>query len=686
MKNEAKKIIVLLDDLKKGRAARHFDKNKCSEEFLKKENKKGYGIFETVNEFKSVKRKKEELLKLVEVYADLDVKTEKEKIKEKKEVLKKELLKHHCPPTRIIETKNGLQPRWKIKTEAEEKIDLETQIDKYTGIIEGIIDWSKKRGCKGDEVKDVTRVLRMPGYWHMKDFKNPFLITEEKISDNIYTLDELKKCFWREKTKKEKTRIAERASNNWLDLIDIKRIVIDVWNYKGHIAYFDKDNHLHIDGVETATFVNREGNNFVATTSGDYPAKGNAVTYVAETLGVSTKEAYRWLCDRYSFDRNLSVKRMEIKEKNKNHAHAVRNAGIVQNESDEWELNPISLEELRNKEFPNDIWLIDKLITEQSKVIISGPPGHYKSWILLLMAISISSGKNLFGRFKTKQQGCLIMDEENSERNLASRIKKITDEKRLPVFFGIHKKFNLNAEMIEKTIDFMKEKGLNVIFFDSLRRIHKEDENKSEEIKKIGEWIDIFTQRGITVIIIHHHRKQINAGKKKDVWTLGEEMRGSGDILGMIDSQLVMMVNEKNGEKELYFYQTKQRETEIIKPFKVGVENDIEKNKLNFEYLGEIDENINKIDMGKERVMEILENDSFNGNAGVTRKELAKALAGEIGMFTLKSVLKQLKDENAIEGKTKKEIGLKDGNPREIVYFLAKDKALKDGNFEHFFE
>lgn len=313
--NKGLKFIVCFDDKAEQKAPLTLENP--AEDYLKELNQKGWGIFETANSFFATpeqlkdlaikkiktsvtKRNKEFLTKLNEVFADLDVCKDTDDItaeeREKCKIDLKKALDDYCQPSSYVITKNGLQPRWQLD---EPNIDEAAQ-QQYVNVINGIIEWSKQNGAKGDPVKDVTRVLRKPGYFHQKS--DPYLITEEKGSGKTYTLEELKKYFWHEPVVKTSrpADVGNEQTYNQIDALDIRQVVIDVWKEKGSEASFDGDNHLIIDGTMTATFVGRQGDgNYMATTSSDYPAKGNAVTYVAETLGITTKEAYKWLCEKY---------------------------------------------------------------------------------------------------------------------------------------------------------------------------------------------------------------------------------------------------------------------------------------------------------------------------------------------------------------------------------------------------
>ncbi len=321
--NKGERLIVCFSDKEKGKSPLTLEGPTDVE--LKKINEKGFGIFETANSFFATpeqlrelaikknkkivtKRNKEFLLCLNEVFADMDVCNEKdgliEEEREKRKIQLKEAIENYCPASTYVITKNGLQPRWWIE---EPNIDEATQ-QKYVGVTNGIIEWSKQHGSKGDPVKDVTRVLRKPGYYHHKS--EPYLVTEEGGNGKIYTLDELREYFWHESVIK-KDSIKDEIYDP-INSLDVRQVVIDVWKEKGHIASFDKEDRLIIDGVVTATFKGRLGGNFIATTSGDYPAKGNAITYVAETLGIDNKQAFRWMRERYNLKNNKNPTKVPI--------------------------------------------------------------------------------------------------------------------------------------------------------------------------------------------------------------------------------------------------------------------------------------------------------------------------------------------------------------------------------------
>lgn len=136
-------------------------------------NKQGYGIFFTPNDFKG-KRCKSNLVKINYYIADID-EGGKKKIWQNIQNL---VLK----PSIIVESKRGYHLYWAVS---------DGKAENYEMIENRII--AKLNADKG--AKDVSRLLRYPGFYHMKDPKNPFLIKIVEKNDNVYKESELALAF-----------------------------------------------------------------------------------------------------------------------------------------------------------------------------------------------------------------------------------------------------------------------------------------------------------------------------------------------------------------------------------------------------------------------------------------------------------------------------------------------------------
>lgn len=672
------KLIVCLHDQDKNQAPITLENPLAIE--LQLLNGRGFGIFETVNSFYATdeqlkelrikenkpnltKRHKEFLSQLTEVYADLDISKEEDKLPEdKREKLKIELktsIDNYCPATFYVFTKNGLQPHWLID---EQNIDQATQT-KYKNIIKGMIEWSKKNGSRGDPVHDITRFLRKPGYYHNKS--EPYLVTEEPGSGKVYTLDELKNFFWKEDVEKrselQPLPIAElNPVYRQVDELDIRQVVTDVWKEKGSQASFDNDDHLIVDGKETATFKGRLGDgNFIATTSSDYPAKGNVVTYTAETLGISPGEAFRWLCSKYD----------------------IVASGDVVDELPE----PTTAEELDREEFSPDTWMIHRLVPENQITIISGTPSSFKTMSALEWAVKVASGEPAYEYFYTLKSAVLFISEDGDHRRIfQKRIRLLSGNIPNDLYFLLNVGFRVKESTINNLVAIIKKYNIKFIIFDSLRGIALSDFNEADasQVRQFVNKLRPLTAYGATILIIHHDRKGTVSGhgySSKDPNDLGEMMSGSGDIRGASDCHLSIRSGRDKKEDLDYIVitQTKGREEEKLPAIKILV--DKEKNddgcttKLRFVYDGEYAPNNagETLTKAKEAILELL---SKSSEKYVSKQTIINNKPGGFGQRTLEKALKSMDEvDKSIKSETGKKLNMSGSESKKKYYFIDTD-------------
>ena len=124
----------------------------------------GYGVFHSVQSFKSIVRKEAELSNIDFWAIDLDGgnKSEQEKI-----------IKDNIRPSYVVETKNGYHVYFKT---------INASIKYFKEIMKRLI-----KGYNADpQAKDYSRVLRVPDYNHYKG-DNPFMCKEVYFSDISYS-------------------------------------------------------------------------------------------------------------------------------------------------------------------------------------------------------------------------------------------------------------------------------------------------------------------------------------------------------------------------------------------------------------------------------------------------------------------------------------------------------------------
>lgn len=334
-------------------------------------------------------------------------------------------------------------------------------------------------------------------------------------------------------------------------------------------------------------------------------------------------------------------------------------SGIEDTIEKENKFRPLHISELMDKEFPDTEWVIEKLIPAESITAISGSPATYKTWIILHLALEIAQGGVLFDNFSANQGGVLIIDEENGERLTQKRFDKLEKEIDLPIFFLALSGFKLSEESVKTIVEFCKQNAVKVIIFDSLIRIHSEDENDAAKMAKVFSFLKQLNKHGLTVIFTHHNRKQSGFAKNPS-----QDMRGSSDILASLDCHLAVARDKEC----ITITQTKLRQEQEIQPFKIGVIN--EEDGFRFEYWGEVEEAQNKKGNTNEAIKNILSQEDRT----MYKKEIFEAIKSvgtKAGYKTFDKVVKEMV--------TKGELLEKQGAKNTIYYSLPINSPDENG-------
>lgn len=224
---------------------------KTSIEEAREFNKLGWGIFWTVSSFRGSRR----LDQLEEVYFYF-VETDNGSKASIERLIAKGLL-----PSLVVESKRGFHIYWRCASQP-------TRLE-YKSINERLIHFFG--GDKG--VKDETRLLRFPGFYHMKDPKYPFLVKKVFESELSYSPQAMMYFFKLPKKKEihiqklEETRVAISTHSNSSD-----------WEYFNNLNCFDALTRL----------------------SGTDAVSGEIYTFVKNPLGtlqiiVNNKRSQNWI-------------------------------------------------------------------------------------------------------------------------------------------------------------------------------------------------------------------------------------------------------------------------------------------------------------------------------------------------------------------------------------------------------
>lgn len=191
-------------------------------------NSKGYGIFHTVNEFHG-RRILANLVFINSWYVDIDKISKEEMIK---------LIATGLVPTMVVETKNGYHVYWKAKNATKES---------WRQIMElRLIPF-----YKGDrKAKDLTRILRTPGFNHMKNPEEPFPVKVVFYKHVEYSEDDMFKFYKDLKTQKKQKDKHTKAKKEFPMSGDFWE---NVWNLDCEDALSKLSGTSHVGG-ETYEF------------------------------------------------------------------------------------------------------------------------------------------------------------------------------------------------------------------------------------------------------------------------------------------------------------------------------------------------------------------------------------------------------------------------------------------------
>lgn len=290
---------------------------------------------------------------------------------------------------------------------------------------------------------------------------------------------------------------------------------------------------------------------------------------------------------------------------------------------------PIDSIEFVAMSIPIVSWLVESLIPSASLIILSGYPKAYKTWLTLCIADALCSGKKLFGRFNTVRTNVLYIDEESGQIQLHQRLNLI-GHTNLAFKLSLPMLFKLTAESATWLIEYCREHDIKFIIFDSLTRLHNEDENKSGGgMSRVMEDLRRLVLAGIGVMVIHHHRK---SGFIKDT---AQEIRGSSDIYASADVHISL--SRKGVEKVVTVEQTKNRFAEEYPKFELEFKTN-EQGFRYFEFIGEPAQPTNSREIAENFIIDLLSREDISRLNQGQIAENCKDILGE------KAVAKLLKD------------------------------------------
>jgi len=190
----------------------------------------------------------------------------------------------------------------------------------------------------------------------------------------------------------------------------------------------------------------------------------------------------------------------------------------------------ISAEDLRNKQFGNTEFIVEKLIPV-GLTILMGAPKQGKSWFLLLLADAISSGTSILN-YRSKKAPVLYFTLEDSVKRCKYRLGKLKDRS-IPWNrnFYLTEKAKGNSGIV-RGIEQTNARAVIIDTFGAFATDIKDGNDYHETTRVIRQLKEIAENYQVAIIVVHHTRKN----KKENTGDWTSEIMGSQGWVGAADT------------------------------------------------------------------------------------------------------------------------------------------------------
>jgi len=190
--------------------------------------------------------------------------------------------------------------------------------------------------------------------------------------------------------------------------------------------------------------------------------------------------------------------------------------------------------------FPRPPDLFDGFLLQNTLNLLAAEPHAGKTLLCLHLASSLASGTPLFGTFPCPPKRVLFIGQDSGSWDMAEQLRKlsrghgITDLSNLDL--RLNQGVNLfDAAFLKHLEEYHEHVGFDVLIFDTLRDVHRADENSSGEMGAVMQILKTMRDNfACTIFITHHIRKPQHDSSSSEVYA----GRGSTVIPGTIDIQL----------------------------------------------------------------------------------------------------------------------------------------------------
>lgn len=186
-------------------------------------------------------------------------------------------------------------------------------------------------------------------------------------------------------------------------------------------------------------------------------------------------------------------------------------------------------------------WLVRSLCPHPSVIIAGAQPKSSKTWLSLDFAVSVASATPCLGHFPVDLPGlALIYLAEDSLPDVKARLECLCksrgldlDQLNLHVITEPALRLDLDGDQrrLRETVARLEPR---LLVLDPLVRLHRLDENSSQEISRLlGYLRELQRAYDVSILLVHHTSKKAHARH-------GQALRGSSDLHAFLDVGLYL--------------------------------------------------------------------------------------------------------------------------------------------------
>lgn len=189
-------------------------------------------------------------------------------------------------------------------------------------------------------------------------------------------------------------------------------------------------------------------------------------------------------------------------------------------------------------------WVIKDLLPE-GLCILAGRPKAGKSWLVQSLCLDVAQGDKALGEFLCNQGSVLSLALEDSPRRFKDRMRRILRDRETPECAYFTTEWPLLPECIDSLDKWLRGAGNpKLVAIDTLAKIRPADEKSSNVYERDYAHVAILqklaAEHQIAIIVVHHERKGKNESDDEF-----NAISGSAGITGAADTLMILRRDDR---------------------------------------------------------------------------------------------------------------------------------------------